>query len=132
MYLYLCVALGSALGGVARHILNTFVTQRMGDFFPWGTLLINVTGSFVIGLFYAATGPDGRWAVSQATRLFFVAGICGGYTTFSAFSLQSLILARNGEWLRAGAYVLGSVVLCLIAVWLGYMAAAAVNPPRAS
>jgi fluoride exporter len=132
MYLYLCIALGSALGGMARHALNTLVTARMGDFFPWGTLLINVTGSFVIGLFYAATGPGGRWDVSQATRLFFVAGICGGYTTFSAFSLQSLILARNGEWLRAGAYVVGSVVLCLVAVWLGYLAAAALNPSRAS
>jgi CrcB protein len=132
MYLYLCIALGSAIGGMARHAMNTFVTARTGEFFPWGTLLINVTGSFLIGFYYAATGPDGRWVVSQASRLFFVAGICGGYTTFSAFSLQSLILARNGEWLRAGAYVVGSVVLCLLAVWLGHLGATALNPSKAS
>jgi CrcB protein len=132
MYLYLWIAFGSALGGVARHALNTYVVGRMGEFFPWGTLLINVTGSFVIGLFYTATGPDGRWVVGQAGRLFFVAGVCGGYTTFSAFSLQSLILARNGEWLRAGAYVVGSVVFCLVAVWLGHVAATLLNPTRAS
>jgi CrcB protein len=130
MNLYLWIALGSALGGMARHGLNGFVTGRMGEVFPWGTLLINIIGSFAIGLFYTATGPDGRWVVGQAGRLFFVAGICGGFTTFSAFSLQSLILARNSEWLRAGAYVGGSVVFCLFAVWLGHVVATFLNPAR--
>jgi fluoride exporter len=132
MNIYLWIALGSALGGMARYGLAVFVAERWGDAFPWGTLLINVSGSFLIGGFATLTGPDGRWAVGQAGRLFFMAGICGGFTTFSAFSLQTLNLARDGEWARAGAYVLGSVVLCLLAVWLGHLSAVFLSPSRAS
>ena len=120
MVIYLWVALGGALGSVGRFWLNGLVTGRTGDGFPWGTLLINVLGSFAIGIF-AATVP----ATQDTARKFLMAGICGGFTTFSAFSLQTLELAQRGEWLRAGGNILGSVALCLIAVWLGWMLGAA-------
>jgi CrcB protein len=128
MFLYFCVAVGSALGGVGRFALSGYVARHFGETFPWGTLIINVTGSFVIGFFATLTAPDeGRLLVSGTGRQFFIAGICGGYTTFSSFSLQTLNLARESEWMRAGANVVGSVVFCLIAVWLGHVAAMAIN-----
>jgi CrcB protein len=127
MTLYLWIAFGSALGGTARFALNGVIDRSFGETFPWGTLLINITGSFAIGFFNTLTGPNGRWFVGSQGRMFFMIGICGGYTTFSAFSLQTLNLAREGEWLHAGGYVAGSVVLCLLAVWLGHLAAASIN-----
>jgi CrcB protein len=117
---YVAVAIGSALGGVARHWCTLMATTRLGAAFPWGTLLINVLGSFVIGFFFAIAGSDGRFQASANVRLFVMTGICGGYTTFSAFSLQSLSLLQDGAWFRGGSYVIASVVLCLIAVWAGY------------
>jgi len=127
MMLYLLIALGGALGSVARFALSGLVAHHIGETFPWGTLIVNVSGSFLIGFFSTLTGPDGRWLVSGEGRLFFMTGICGGYTTFSSFSLQTLSLARDGEWLQAGGNILASVVACLVAVWLGHIAAAAVN-----
>ena len=127
MTLYIWIAIGSALGGTARFALNGVVSRAFGETFPWGTLIINVTGSFAIGFFNTLTGPNGRWFVSAQGRLFFMTGICGGYTTFSSFSLQTLNLAQEGEWLHAGGNVAGSVILCLLAVWLGHLAAASVN-----
>src|SRR5439155_20799534 len=118
---------GSALGGVGRFWLSGLVGQRFGETFPWGTLVVNVGGSFVIGFFAAVTGPDGRWMVSSRFNSFFTAGVCGGYTTFSLFSLQTLGLAQRGEALHAGANVLGSVALCLAAVWLGHAAGQVLN-----
>jgi len=132
MILYIWIAIGSALGGTARFALSGFVAHRFGETFPWGTILINVTGSFAIGFFNTLTGPDGRWFVGSQGRMFFMTGICGGYTTFSAFSLQTLNLARDGEWLSAGGNVVGSVILCLIAVWLGHLAAASINSLKGS
>ena len=132
MTLYLWIAIGSALGGTARFALSGFVARAFGETFPWGTLIINVTGSFAIGFFNTLTGPDGRWFVSSQGRLFFMTGICGGYTTFSAFSLQTLNLAREGEWLHAGGNIAGSIALCLLAVWLGHLAAASVNSLKGS
>jgi fluoride exporter len=119
---YLWIAIGSALGGVARHWCSTLAAERLGTAFPWGTLLVNVLGSFVIGLVAALTGPDGRLPVGAQARQFVMVGLCGGYTTFSAFSLQTLDLLRGGELGRAGLNVLGSVALCLLAVWLGQLA----------
>ena len=116
---YLWVAAGSALGGMARYWCSGFVAERAGEAFPWGTLIINVLGSFVIGLFGGLTGPDGRFLVSPDVRIFVMVGLCGGYTTFSSFSLQTLTLMQDGEWAWAGANVVLSVVLCLLAVWLG-------------
>ena len=132
MAIYLWIAIGSALGGVARFALNGFVTERLGGAFPWGTLLINVSGSLAIGFFYTLTSAGGRWVVAEEGRIFFMVGVCGGFTTFSAFSLQALNLLRGGDWLRAGGYVAASVVFCLLAVWLGHCAAALLNSTRAS
>jgi len=88
------------------------------------------SGSFVIGLFATLTAPEGRWLISSAFRQqFFMLGVCGGFTTFSSFSLQTLNLIEDGQWFYAGANVLGSVVLCLVAVWLGHLAATAINAP---
>jgi CrcB protein len=128
--MYLAVAAGGALGTVARYFLSGIVATAFGQTFPWGTLIINVTGSFIIGFFGTLTGPDGRILVSGTVRQFVMVGICGGYTTFSSFSLQTLNLANDGEWLHVGANILGSVVLCLIAVWLGAICAAALNQTK--
>jgi CrcB protein len=127
MLIYLCIAVGSALGGMARYWCSGFIAAAVGETFPWGTLIINVVGSFVIGFFATLTGPDGRLLVSSAARQFVMVGICGGYTTFSSFSLQTLNLARDGELLHAGLNVSLSVVLCLLSVWLGHSAAATLN-----
>lgn len=127
MLLYALIALGGAIGSVSRFWLNGIVSSHFGETFPWGTLLINVTGSFIIGFFATLTGPDGRVFVGNSARQFFITGVCGGYTTFSSFSLQTLTLASDGEWLHAGGYVVGSVVSCLVAVWLGAVAANMIN-----
>ncbi len=127
MILYALIALGGALGSVTRFLLNGIVSNAMGPAFPWGTLVINVTGSFAIGFFATLTGPEGRLFVGQNGRQFFMTGICGGYTTFSSFSLQTLNLANDEEWLLAGANVALSMSSCLIAVWLGHLAASWIN-----
>jgi fluoride exporter len=124
---YLWVAIGSAFGGVGRFALSVVIAERIGGPFPWATLLVNVSGSFAIGLFATLTGPDGRFLAGDGARQFVMIGLCGGYTTFSAFSLQTLDLVRLGDWPRAAAYILASVVLCLLAVWLGHIAAVAMN-----
>jgi fluoride exporter len=123
----LWVAIGSAIGGVARYWCSGIVANYMGETFPWGTLIINIVGSFLIGLVATVSGPDGRFLIPAEARQFMMAGILGGFTTFSAFSLQTLMLARGGEWLLAGANIVGSVVLCLIMVWAGHMLAAMIN-----
>lgn len=127
---YFWVGLGGALGSISRVWAAGCLTRHFGESFPWGTLAVNVTGSFLIGFFAACTGPDGRWPVSSSVRTFFMAGVCGGYTTFSSFSLQTLNLMQDGRWGHATAYTLSSVVLCLIAVWLGHAVALAFNPAR--
>lgn len=124
---YLWIGIGSGLGGMGRYWFSGFIAHRFGETFPWGTLLVNVTGSFVIGLFATLTSPDGRWLVAPSFRQFFMLGVCGGYTTFSSFSLQTLRLAEEGEWLDAGANALLSMVLCLVAVWLGHWLASNLN-----
>jgi len=130
MSLYLLVAFGGALGSVARLAVNNAVTAQWGAGFPWGTLVVNITGSFIIGFFFTLTEPHGRLPTGVPGRQFFMTGVCGGYTTFSSFSLQTLHLARGGEWLRAGANTLGSVAACLIAVWLGHLLASYINQTR--
>ncbi|HUK08411.1 MAG TPA: fluoride efflux transporter CrcB [Stellaceae bacterium] len=124
---YVWIAVGSALGGVSRYWLSGFIAERIGETFPWGTLIVNISGSFVIGFFGTLTGPDGRPLVGSTARQFVMIGICGGYTTFSSFSLQTLTLAQDGEWLRAGGNIVFSMVLCLAAVWIGHVAAAVAN-----
>jgi CrcB protein len=116
---YLWVFLGGALGSMARFWLAAAVATITGPAFPWGTMLINITGSFVIGLFGALTSHVGTLTLPVDIRMFVMVGICGGFTTFSSFSLQTLDLARSGSPLRAGTYVLFSVLLCLTFVWAG-------------
>lgn len=124
---YLLVAIGSTLGGTLRFWLSGVIANSFGQTFPWGTLIINITGSFAIAFFAALTGPDGRIFVPGEWRQFFMVGICGGYTTFSSFSLQTLNLAQDGEWLWAGLNIAGSVLFCLLGAWLGYAGAMLVN-----
>jgi len=121
--LYAWVALGGALGSVGRAWLGAVVASLAGEQLPWGTLLINVLCSFVIGWFGALTDAGGRFAVHADMRVFVMVGICGGFTPFSAFSLQTLELLQLGAVVRAGLYILGSVVLCLLGVWLGVVLA---------
>jgi fluoride exporter len=128
---YLWIALGSALGGMARYGLSAAMADRLGEGFPWGTVTVNIVGCFIIGFFATLTAPDGRMMVPSDARLFVTVGLCGGFTTFSAFSHQTLVLAQDGQILRAGLNVGGSVLLCLLAVWLGYLAAAAINAVKA-
>jgi CrcB protein len=116
---FLWVAVGGALGSVARYWLAILVAGLTGPYFPWGTLLINVLGSFLIGWFGAWTGANGSVVVSPDIRVFVMVGICGGFTTFSSFSLQTLELLSAGEVVWAACYVLGSVALCLLGVWAG-------------
>lgn len=130
MKAYAWIAIGSALGGVARHWSAEAAARLVGTTFPWGTLFVNVLGSFAIGLFFTATGPDGRFGPSAETKAFVMVGFCGGFTTFSAFSIQTLCLMQNGEWLRSAANIIGSIVFCLTAVWLGCLAATALNAAR--
>jgi fluoride exporter len=128
MLAYLWIAVGGALGSVGRYWFSGVVARQFGETFPWGTLLVNATGSLVIGFFATLTGPDGRWLVPAWFRQqFFMLGLCGGYTTFSSFSLQTFSLAQDGEWFYASANVVVSVVTCLLAVWLGHLLAAGLN-----
>ena len=124
---YLWIALGGALGSVSRYWVSGIIANRYGESFPLGTLLINISGSLAIGFFATLTDPDGRLLASPSFRRFFMVGICGGYTTFSSFSLQTLNLARDGQWFWAGMNVMLSVACCLVAVWLGHVGAMAIN-----
>lgn len=121
MLTYLWVALGGALGSVARYWMTNAVAALTGPRFPWGTIAINIIGSFIIGFVAFLTTPVGRVPISFDIRAFILVGICGGYTTFSAFSLQTFELMRSGHWLEAGGNIALSVALCIFAVWAGYL-----------
>ncbi len=127
MVTYFWVAIGSALGGMARFYCSGVAARMIGETFPYGTLIVNVVGSFIIGFFATMTGPNGRIFAGTLARQFVMIGFCGGYTTFSSFSLQTLNLMNDGEWLYAGANITGSVILCLVAVWAGYALAVSLN-----
>ena len=131
MITYLWIGLGSALGGMARYGLSSAMADRFGEGMPWGTIAVNILGSFIIGFVAALTASGGRVSASPDARQFVMAGLCGGFTTFSAFSLQTLQLAQDGQMLRAGANVGASVILCILATWLGYAAATAINAAKA-
>ena len=124
---YIWIAIGSALGGMARYWCSGVAARLFGETFPWGTLFVNVTGSLIIGFFATMTGPDGRIFAGTTTRQFVMLGMLGGFTTFSSFSLQTLTLAQDSEWLQAGGNIVASVVLCLLAVWLGHLFAQSIN-----
>jgi CrcB protein len=120
MLTYAWIAAGGAIGTLMRFWLDLFFKGRFGETMPWGTIVINITGSFAIGLFAALTEPGGRLAVSSDMRLFVLVGLCGGYTTFSSFSLQTLALFQSGDPGRAITNVMLSIFCCLLAVWLGF------------
>jgi CrcB protein len=122
MMSYLWVTVGSAIGGLLRYAL-TRLTLTISVGFPYGTVLINVLGSLVIGYFGTLTLQSGRYAVPDNLRLFVMVGLCGGFTTFSSFSLQTFDLLRAGAWGRALANIVASVVLCLAAVAVGHLLA---------
>jgi CrcB protein len=124
---YIAVALGSIVGAVARFLVSVLFVSQFGNAFPWGTLFVNVTGSFAIGFYAALTGPDGRLFVSARQRLFVMVGICGGYTTFSSFSLETLRLVQSGNVQTALVYLLVSAITWIASVWLGYALAARLN-----
>lgn len=124
------VAIGGAIGSVARYWVSGLVAERLvGRVFPWNTFAVNVTGSFIIGILAAITLAEGRvpssWRPFAVNFLMY--GFCGGYTTFSSFSLQTLNLMNDREWLFAGANILFSVVTCMVAVWLGYIVGQLLN-----
>jgi len=118
------VAIGSALGGVARYGFTVWMSTWLNTSFPWATVSINVLGSGVIGVLLAVGERSHGWFASLDARNFLMVGVLGGFTTFSAFSLQTLELMRAQQWMAAGANVLLSVALCLVAVALGYWLAA--------
>jgi CrcB protein len=118
---WLAVAVGGAIGSLARFWLAAAATALTGPRFPWGTLLINVIGSGIIGLVAAVALPPARVAMHPDVRVFLMVGICGGFTTFSAFSLQTLELVQSGDVWPAAGYIVGSVVFCLVAVWGGWL-----------
>jgi CrcB protein len=120
MLTYFWVALGGAIGSMARLWLGMQVALLTGLAFPWGTILVNILGSLVIGFVATLTGPNGRVVVPIEAQAFVMVGLCGGFTTFSAFSLQTLELARDGRLLYAGANIMLSVALCLTAVAIGH------------
>jgi CrcB protein len=122
--LYVWIGIGSALGGMARYGTNGIMARWLGGAFPWGTFAVNIVGCLFIGWFATITGPGGRVVAPMSVRAFTMTGICGGYTTFSTFSLETLNLARDGEWLKASLNVGGSVVFCMLGVWLGHALAA--------
>lgn len=128
MQAYLWIGLGGALGSMARHWSNGLVAVLAGVGFPWGTLVINVLGSFIIGIAATTMTVDGRFPASVTAQQFVMVGLCGGYTTFSAFSLQTLALLRGDQWFYAAGNVVLSVTLCMIAVWAGYVAGLALSP----
>ena len=121
MRTFWAVAVGAALGGVARYYLASALQQRLGATFPWGTLAVNVSGSLLLGVLirYALATPT----VSVEMRALLTTGFCGGYTTFSTYSYETATLLEDGQYGRAGAYALGSVVVALGATFAGFMLA---------
>ena len=120
---WLLVFVGGGLGAVARHGVNRAGLEMLGPGFPWWTMAVNISGSFLIGLL---AGLFGTWETGQDMRMFLITGVLGGYTTFSAFSLDALTLWERGAFQQAGVYVLGSVILSLLAAALGLMVTRAV------
>jgi CrcB protein len=130
MKLFWAIAVGAAAGGLSRFYLTVAMQQRFGEAFPWGTLLINITGSLLLGFIirYAMATPS----MSLELRLMLTTGFCGGYTTFSSYSYETAVLLERGEYSRAALYSIGSVVLSLLATFVGFAIARAVFGSRAS
>ncbi|MEM9444485.1 MAG: fluoride efflux transporter CrcB [Verrucomicrobiota bacterium] len=121
MKIVLAVALGSALGGILRYLISTWVDSKLDHPLPWGTVMVNVIGCLLIGLAAELTNAHGKWAMEAYWRSFLLLGILGGFTTFSSFSHQTLELFHLGEFLHASLNVILSVCLCLFSVYLGHL-----------
>lgn len=132
MSLITCISvmIGGALGSLARYLISLWALPVSRDL-PWGTIGINIAGSFLIGFFGTLTLASGRFPASENARLFVMVGICGGFTTFSSFSLQTLDLIRSGAMARAGINIVASVIFCVAAVALGHYIAAQFNQHQA-
>ena len=140
LLMYMAVGLGAAIGGVLRAAITLAAVAQLGSGFPWGTLAANVIGSFVIGVYAALTRPGGRLRAGARLNQFVMTGLCGGFTTFSVFSLETYLLAAGGDLRLAGLNLAGSVVAWLLAVWAGFSVAlrvdqgggggSAASPPR--
>jgi CrcB protein len=131
MLSYVWIGLGGAIGSIARFAIADAIDRACADPFPLGTVLVNISGCLVIGFFAALTAPGGRYGLPIDIRQFVMVGICGGYTTFSSFSLQTLVLFNMGDAFRAGLNVVVSVVLCLTAVLVGSMMGHVLAPLKA-
>ena len=128
--LYACVAIGCIIGSVARYLVSLALQSIPG--LPWATLFVNVTGSFIIGFYATLSGPDGRLFASTQQRQFVMTGICGGYTTFSSFSLETFRLLQSGHASSALLNIVISVVGWLVAVWIGHVLASRLNRLKGS
>ena len=128
--LYVCVAAGGMLGSLARYLASLLIPAVSG--FPFATLFVNITGSFIIGFYGTLSGPDGRLFASTRQRQFVMTGFCGGYTTFSAFSLDTFRLVHGGMTKAAFSNIAVSVVTWLLAVWLGHVLASRLNGLKGS
>jgi fluoride exporter len=120
------IVIGGAIGTLGRYLISV-AAAPISQSLPWGTIWINIIGSFVIGLFGTLTLADGRFPVSENARLFVMVGLCGGFTTFSSFSLQTLDLMRSGAMVRAVVNIVASVVFCIAAVAAGHLLASHFN-----
>ena len=128
--LYAWVSLGAILGGLARYFVSLVLGTGPG--FPWASLFINASGSLIIGFYATLTGPDGRMLARPEHRQFVMTGFCGGYTTFSTFSLETFRLFHGGMKYTAFGYIAASIVCWLASVWLGHMIASRYNRVRRS
>ncbi len=130
---FLIIGVGGALGSMFRFgvasLIDAYV-KKGGPPYYLGTMLVNITGCFLIGFIFTISATEGRFYLTPLQRQFIMIGILGGYTTFSSFTLQSLLLAQDGQWGQAALNVLGSVVLCLVGVWLGAIVAGSLNQMR--
>ena len=124
---YLVVGCGASLGAGFRYLSGLAIIGAFGLNALWTTVFVNVVGSFIIALFATLSGPDGRWLVGPLGRQFVMAGLCGGFTTFSAMSLDTFLLLLHDSWGVAVFYLCGTVIGSLFSAWLGHVTAVFIN-----